>query len=83
MEHKDIYLQGTNAAGKPVVVDPPTVQQDTTKQKQSKTSGTMPRYICPRCNARASKSYGRCPNHRSCGYVGPMRASVISESRPE
>jgi len=25
MEHKDMYLRGTNAAGKPIVVDPPTV----------------------------------------------------------
>jgi predicted ATP-dependent serine protease len=81
MEHKDMYLQDTNAAGKPVIVDPPTVQQDTTKQKQTKTSGTTPRYTCPRCGARASKAYGRCPDHRSCGYVGPMQTSTVGKRR--
>jgi predicted ATP-dependent serine protease len=81
MEHKDMYLRGTDAAGKPVIVDPLTVQQDTTKQK--KTSGTMPQYTCPRCGARASKAYGRCPNYRSCGYVGPMQTSTTSKPRPK
>ena len=81
MEHKDMYLQDTNAAGKPVIVDPPTVQQDTTKQKQTKTSGTTPRYTCPHCGAKASKAYGRCPDHRSCGYVGPMQTSTVGKRR--
>ncbi|MBM3141856.1 MAG: hypothetical protein FJ005_02245 [Chloroflexi bacterium] len=83
MEHKDMYLQDTNAAGKPVIVDPPTVQQDTTKQRQKKTAGTMSRYTCPRCGTRASKAYGHCSNRRSCGYVGPMQTSAISKPRPK
>jgi predicted ATP-dependent serine protease len=81
MEHKDMYLRGTDAKGKPVIVNPPTVQEDTTKQK--KTAGTMPQYTCPRCGARASKANGRCPNYRSCGYVGPMQTGTISKPRPK
>ena len=73
MEHKDLYLKGINAAGKPIIVDPATIMQDVTNKKQAKSPGTIARYSCPRCNAKTSVAHGRCPNHRSCGYVGPMK----------
>jgi len=81
MEHKDMYLRGTDSKGKPVIFDPPIVQKDITKQK--KTAGTMPQYTCPRCGAKASKAHGRCPNDRSCGYFGPMQTGTISKPRPK
>lgn len=81
MQHKGIRLRATNAAGKAVTVDPPTVQQDTAHQKPSKTQGAVPQYTCPRCGAKANKAYGSCPNHRSCGYVGTMKTSAITKPK--
>lgn len=83
MEHKDMYLKGTNAAGKPIVVDPETVIQDAIKQKKAKAPDTTPQYKCPRCNATTSKAHGRCPNHRSCGYFGPMKTSTMGKPKPK
>ena len=81
MEHKDMYLRGKNAAGKPVVVDPPVPQTDSTKQKKSKSTELMARYTCPRCDAKTGKAFGRCPNHRSCGYSGPMKTSAVTKPK--
>ncbi len=81
MIHKDIRLRATNAAGKAVTVDPPTAQQDTANQKPPKATGTTPQYKCPRCGAKASKAYGSCPNHRSCGYVGTMQTRASGKPR--
>jgi predicted ATP-dependent serine protease len=81
MEDKDIYLSGKNAAGKPVKVDPPRPQSDSAKQKKSKNTEILGRYICPRCGAKAAKAFGRCLNYRSCGYSGPMRASAVGKSK--
>jgi predicted RNA-binding Zn-ribbon protein involved in translation (DUF1610 family) len=83
MEHKDMYLRGKNAAGKPVVVDPPKPEIDSTKQKKSKSTEIMARYTCPRCGAKAGKAFGRCLNHRSCGYSGPMKTSAVSKPKPK
>ena len=81
MEDKDIYLSGKNAAGKPIKVDPPRPQADSAKQKKSKNMEILGRYICPRCGAKAAKAFGRCLNHRSCGYSGPMRASAVGKPK--
>jgi DNA-directed RNA polymerase subunit M/transcription elongation factor TFIIS len=81
MEDKDIYLSGKNAAGKPVKVDPPRPQSDSAKQKKSKNTEILGRYICPRCGAKAAKAFGRCLNYRSCGYSGPMRASAVGKPK--
>jgi predicted RNA-binding Zn-ribbon protein involved in translation (DUF1610 family) len=83
MEHKDMYLRGKNAAGKPVVVDPPTPQTDSTKQKKSKSTELMARYTCPRCGTKTGKAFGRCLNHRSCGYSGPMKTSAVTKPKPK
>jgi hypothetical protein len=83
MEHKDMYLRGKNAAGKPVVVDPPIPQTDSARQKKSKGTEIMARYTCPRCGAKAGKSFGRCQNYRSCGYSGPMKTSAVSKPKPK
>ena len=83
MEHKDMYLRGENAAGKPVVVDPPVPQTDSAKQKKSKSTEIMARYTCPRCGAKTGKAFGRCLNHRSCGYSGPMKTSAVTKSKPK
>jgi len=81
MEDKDIYLRGKNAAGKPVKVDPPRPQADSTKQKKSKSSEILARYMCPRCGASASKAFGHCLNRRSCGYSGPMKTITFTKPK--
>jgi predicted ATP-dependent serine protease len=81
MEDKDIYLSGKNAAGKPVKVDPPRPQSDSAKQKKSKNTEILGRYICPRCGAKVAKAFGRCLNYRSCGYSGPMRTSAVGKPK--
>jgi len=81
MEDKDIYLRGKNAAGKPVKVDPPMPHAASISQKKSKDTEILTGYTCPRCGAKASKAFGRCLNHRSCGYSGPMKASAISKPK--
>jgi predicted RNA-binding Zn-ribbon protein involved in translation (DUF1610 family) len=83
MEDKDIYLRGKNAAGKPVKVDPPRPQTDSTKQKKSKTTEVIARYLCPRCGASASKAFGHCLNRRSCGYSGPMKTITLTKPKQE
>ncbi|MBM3118602.1 MAG: hypothetical protein FJ006_03475 [Chloroflexi bacterium] len=81
MKHKDIRLRDTDAYGRTITVDPPTVQGDTRNQKPSKAFSTTSNYTCPRCGTKANKANGRCPNHRSCGYVGPMHTSTIGKPR--
>jgi len=81
MEDKDIYLKGKNAAGKPVKVDPPKPQSDGTKQKKPKSTDILAKYACPRCGTSAGKAFGRCSNHRSCGYSGPMQAITVSKPK--
>lgn len=81
MEDKDIYLRGKNAAGKPVKVDPPRPQTDSIKQKKSRSTEILAKYMCPRCGARSSKAFGPCQNHRSCGYSGPMKTITISKPK--
>jgi predicted ATP-dependent serine protease len=83
MEHKDMYLRGKNAAGKPVKVDPPMPQKDGPKQKKSKSTELLARYTCPRCGTKAGKAFGHCQNYRSCGYSGPMKTSAVSEPKPK
>lgn len=80
MEDKDIYLSGKNAAGKPVKVDPPTPQADKTRQKKSKVTEILAIYTCPRCGSRSAKAFGRCSNHRTCGYFGPMKTNTLRKS---
>jgi predicted ATP-dependent serine protease len=83
MEDKDIYLKGKNAAGKPVKVDPPMPRAASASPKKSKGTEMLARYTCPRCGAKAGKSFGRCPNYRSCGYSGPMKTSAVSKPKPK
>lgn len=72
MKHTDIRLRDTDTYGRAITVDPPAVPGDTRNQKSSKAPSTTSHYICPRCGTKASKANGRCPNYRSCGYVGQM-----------
>jgi len=83
MEDKDIYLRGKNAAGKPIKVDPPKPQADSSRPKKSKSTEVLAKYACPRCGTGASKAFGRCLNHRSCGYSGPMKAITVSKPKPK
>jgi len=81
MEDKDIYLSGKNKAGKPIKVEPPRPQAD--RQRKSKGTEILARYTCPRCGAKASKAFGRCPNYRSCGYSGPMKTIPVGKPKPK
>jgi predicted ATP-dependent serine protease len=82
MINKDIRLRATDAYGRTVTVNPPTVQSEAGAPKTGEGAKTTSQYKCPRCGAKASKAFGDCPNRKSCGYVGPMQG-ISNGTKPK
>jgi|GEM_PF-1515099 len=75
LEHRVLRLTAMTAAGKLVISEPPL--QVPKKKLQAERSGNNNGalgYRCPRCGARTGRAFGRCPDSRTCGYVGPMQS---------
>lgn len=73
LEHRVLRLTAMTAAGKLVLSEPPfQITQKKRGEPLDARNGPL-QYKCPRCGTRTSKAFGRCPDGRSCGYVGPMQ----------
>lgn len=78
LEHRVLRLTAMTAAGKLVLTEPPfQVTKDKRRGEVSDTNNGSFQYKCPRCGARTGKAFGRCPDSRSCGYVGPMQSVSV------
>lgn len=78
LEHRVLRLTAMTAAGKLVLDELPfqAVRKKRQVDSPDTNSGAFG-YKCPRCGARTSRAFGRCPDSRSCGYVGPMQSLSV------
>ncbi len=79
LEHKVLRLTTTTAAGKLVLEGPPLKSLQKKQRGGNSAASAVPKYKCPRCSARTNKTFGRCPNSRTCGYVGRMQSLTAHE----
>jgi predicted ATP-dependent serine protease len=81
LEHRVLRLTAMTAAGKLVLEGPPLKAPQKKQPEGNSAAGAVTRYQCPRCGARMNRAFGRCPNSRSCGYVGRMESLTAWEER--
>jgi len=81
LEHKVLRLTAMTAGGKLVLEGPPLKALQKKQPEGNSSANTVTGYKCPRCSARTNKAFGRCPNNRTCGYVGRMESLTAREER--